>query len=748
MEIFYFEVIVFMMLLLAIVDLMVGVGNDAVNFLSSAVGSKVAPLRTIIIIAAAGIICGAFVSNGMMDIARHGIFRPERFYFRELMCVFLAVMVSDIIILDVFNTLGLPTSTTVSMVFELLGGAFALTLVKIFGTDGLYFGEYLNTDKALSVIMGIFLSVAIAFVFGAAVQWLTRLMFTFDYRRHMKWSAGLFGGAASTAIVYFMIIKGLKNAPFMAAAGLDVWTEAHPWLLTACIFAVLTVVMQVLHWCRVNVLKVVVLLGTFALAMAFAGNDLVNFIGVPLAGLESLSDYAANGGGADNYLMDSLNAPARTPLAYLAAAGLVMILSLFFSKKAGRVIRTSVDLSRKDEGEEMFGSSAAARSIVRIGMSAATFFSRIVPPKAKAWINSRFSDECADRTDGAAFDLVRASVNLLMASLLIALGTSLKLPLSTTYVTFMVAMGTSLADRAWGRESAVFRVTGVLSVIGGWFITAGAAFTLCFFVAIAMYFGGIAAMLLLIALAIVLLVRSNIRYSRRMHAEAESDEPFRRILAERDTNRAWDLLRHYVRDQVTEMLSYTSDTYVALTDGFAGEDRNALHSASKRIEERKMILRRLRRRGLTGMRKIDRSLAMEKNMHFHLCINSCFQLHYVLKRMSDLCGEYVDNNFTPLPARYMQEFLPVRQKVSGLLLETEKIICTGDYGGMERVMAESEDMKGRLNALQSEQMARTQRESGNLNVSLIYLNILQETFEIVSVLRHLLRAGREFQQDG
>ena len=419
-------------------------------------------------------------------------------------------MVTDVIILDVFNTLGLPTTTTVSMVFELLGGTFALTLVKMAGTEGMHFADYLNTEKALSVIMGIFLSVAVAFFFGMVVQWLARLLFTFRYREHLKWSIGLFGGIASTAIVYFMLIKGVKDTSFMTPEA-KAWIAAHSGTIALACLAGFTVVMQVLHWLRINVFRIVVLLGTFALAMAFAGNDLVNFIGVPLAGYDSYLDYAANGAGSDSYLMTSLNSPARTPFFFLAAAGLIMVWTLCTSKKAQKVIKTSVDLSRQDEGEEMFGSSAVARSIVRTSMSLANTVANITPPRVKAWVNARFSQEEAVIADGAAFDLVRASVNLLLASLLIALGTSLKLPLSTTYVTFMVAMGTSLADRAWGRESAVFRITGVLSVIGGWFITAGVAFTACFFVALAMHYGGPAVMAAMIVLAVVLLIHSNIR---------------------------------------------------------------------------------------------------------------------------------------------------------------------------------------------------------------------------------------------
>lgn len=742
MEPIYLGIIVFLFAL-AIVDLMVGVSNDAVNFLSSAVGAKVAPKRIILWIAATGILCGALASNGMMEIARHGIFRPEQFFFQELICIFLAVMVTDVIILDLFNTLGLPTSTTVSMVFELLGGAFAVTLVKMAGTDGMHFADYLNTEKALSVIMGIFISVAIAFFFGAVVQWLARLLFTFRYKRHLNRTIGLFGGVACTAIVYFMLIKGMKDASFMTADA-GAWITSHTGTIVGISLVLFTLLSQLLHLCRVNVFKAIVLLGTFALAMAFAGNDLVNFIGVPLAGYASYSEYVAHGAGSAEYAMGALNEPARTPVLFLAAAGAIMVFSLVTSKKAQNVIKTSVDLARQDEGEEMFGSSAVARSIVRSSIAVATAVSGATPPRLKRWIASRFSQDGAPLAEGAAFDLVRASVNLLLASLLIALGTSLKLPLSTTYVTFMVAMGTSLADRAWSRESAVFRITGVLSVIGGWFITAGAAFTACFFVALAMYYGGIAVMIVMILLAAGLLVRSHIRYRRRLSEEHE-DELFRRMLTERDKTAVWELLRRHVRESSAQALAYTAETYRGLTDGFIGEDRRALRRIDQQAEQHRSLLRKIRRRELIGMRRIDRNLAVGKNMWFHLGSNACLQLHYALKRMGDLCFEHVNNNFNPMPRAAVREFLPHRDRVQELLMQARQMFLTGDYRDPDALAERCEEEKRALNELQEKQLARMQQDQGSLNVALVYLNLLQESFEIVSTLRHLLRAGRSFQ---
>ena len=440
METMFLGIVVFLFLL-AIFDLVVGVSNDAVNFMNSAIGAKAASFKTIIAIAALGIFIGATLSNGMMDIARHGIFRPEQFYFQELMCIFLAVMVTDVVLLDIFNSLGMPTSTTVSMVFELLGGTFVLALIKIAGdeTGMLGFADLLNTEKALSVILGIFLSVAVAFFFGTLVQYLSRLLFTFNYTKKLKYTIGLFGGVAVTAIIYFMLIKGLKDSSFMTPDNKH-WIQENTLMLVSCSFVFFTILMQVLHWCKINVFKVVVMLGTFALAMAFAGNDLVNFIGVPLAGFSAYTDFMANGNGNPmGYLMDSLNGPATTPFLFLFLAGVIMVYALITSKKAQNVVKTSVDLSRQDEGDEMFGSSAVARSIVRSTMTASENISKVLPDNLKRWADSRFCKDVMIMENGAAFDLIRASVNLVLAGLLIALGTSLKLPLSTTYVTFMVS---------------------------------------------------------------------------------------------------------------------------------------------------------------------------------------------------------------------------------------------------------------------------------------------------------------------
>ena len=599
METIYLCIIIFLFVL-AVFDLIVGVSNDAVNFLNSAVGAKAASFKTILFIAGIGIFIGASLSNGMMDIARHGIYQPEHFYFAEIMCILLAVMLTDVVLLDVFNSMGMPTSTTVSLVFELLGGTFALSLIKVRNSDTLGLGDLINTDKALSVIMAIFVSVAIAFFFGMLVQWLARVIFTFNYTKKMKYSIALFGGVAATSIIYFMLIKGLKDSSFMTPENKQ-WIQDNTWMLISVFFVFFTILMQILHWLKINVFKVVVLMGTFALALAFAGNDLVNFIGVPLAGFSSFMDFTANGNGnPDGFLMTSLLGPAKTPWYFLIGAGAIMVYALCTSKKAHAVIKTSVDLSRQDEGEETFGSTPIARTIVRFSMTLANGISRITPDSTKKWLDTRFRKDEAIIADGGAFDLVRASVNLVLAGLLIALGTSLKLPLSTTYVTFMVAMGTSLADRAWGRDSAVYRITGVLSVIGGWFITAGAAFTICFFVALVLHFGGNISIIALIALAAFILIRSQVMYKKRK-AKEQGNETLKQLMQTSDSEEALQLMRKHTREELCKVLEYAETNFELTVTSFIHENLRGLRRAMGSTKFEKQLVKQMKRTGTVAM---------------------------------------------------------------------------------------------------------------------------------------------------
>lgn len=746
METVYFGFVVFLFVL-AIFDLMVGVSNDAVNFLQSAIGAKVAKFKTILTIAAIGIFTGAAMSNGMMEVARNGVFHPSFFSFQDVMFIFLAVMASDIVLLDIFNTLGMPTSTTVSMVFELLGGTFALALMKVAGDPSLHVADLMNTSKALTMIMAIFVSVAIAFVVGAFVQYISRTLFTFVYKnKSLKWKIGIFGGLAFTAIIYFMLIKGLGNVSFISDAAHE-WINTHSWTICGICFVVTAVLSQVLFALKVNVFKILVLTGTFALAMAFAGNDLVNFIGVPLAGYSSFQDYSANAGGdAAGYMMDSLNGPAHTPVLFLIAAGLIMVISLATSKKAFNVVKTSVDLARQDAGDEMFGSSKMARVLVRFSTNTASALSELVPNGVKRWFAKRFDNENVVLPQGAAFDEIRATVNLVVSSLLIALGTSLTLPLSTTYVTFMVAMGSSLADKAWGRESAVFRITGVISVIGGWFITAGAAFILCFLVALAMSLGGLTMASILIALSIVLLVRSNIKYKKKQ-AEEKGDVVFNQMITSEDNAETLRLLTQHIRQGQSRFLDFVNVNYLNVTEGFISEDLSRLQKAESAMRKERQELKQRRRKEMLGLRRIDPGVAIEKSTWFHLGVNSCEDMLYSLRRICDPCEEHIDNSFVPLEKDRIKEFLPLRDTLLYLLKRAVVVISTENYTDSDKLREQCEEFKSCLSSTRQGQIERMQTSKENITVSYVYLNLLQETHEIASSLQHLLRASKHFAKE-
>lgn len=746
METVYFGFVVFLFVL-AIFDLMVGVSNDAVNFLQSAIGAKVAKFKTILTIAAIGIFTGAAMSNGMMEVARNGVFHPSFFSFQDVMFIFLAVMASDIVLLDIFNTLGMPTSTTVSMVFELLGGTFALALMKVASDPSLHVADLMNTSKALTMIMAIFVSVAIAFVVGAFVQYISRTLFTFVYKNNsLKWKIGIFGGLAFTAIIYFMLIKGLGNVSFISDAAHE-WINTHSWTICGICFVVTAVLSQVLFVLKVNVFKILVLTGTFALAMAFAGNDLVNFIGVPLAGYSSFQDYSANAGGdAAGYMMDSLNGPAHTPVLFLIAAGLIMVISLATSKKAFNVVKTSVDLARQDAGDEMFGSSKMARVLVRFSTNTASALSELVPNGVKRWFAKRFDNENVVLPQGAAFDEIRATVNLVVSSLLIALGTSLTLPLSTTYVTFMVAMGSSLADKAWGRESAVFRITGVISVIGGWFITAGAAFILCFLVALAMSLGGLTMASILIALSIVLLVRSNIKYKKKQ-AEEKGDVVFNQMITSEDNAETLRLLTQHIRQGQSRFLDFVNVNYLNVTEGFISEDLSRLQKAESAMRKQRQELKQRRRKEMLGLRRIDPGVAIEKSTWFHLGVNSCEDMLYSLRRICDPCEEHIDNSFVPLEKDRIKEFLPLRDTLLYLLKRAVVVISTENYTDSDKLREQCEEFKSCLSSTRQGQIERMQTSKENITVSYVYLNLLQETHEIASSLQHLLRASKHFAKE-
>jgi phosphate/sulfate permease len=746
METLYLVILIFVFGL-AIFDIMVGVSNDATNFLNSAIGAKAASFKLIMVVAAMGIFAGAAFSNGMMDIARHGIYQPQHFYFAEIICIILAVMITDVVLLDAFNSMGLPTSTTVSMVFELLGGTFAIAMIKVLADGNLQMGELINTDKALSVVMAIFISVAIAFLFGVLVQYLARVLFTFNYRKKMKYTIGLFGGFATTAIFYFMVIKGLKDSSFMTAEH-KLWIDRHTGMLVGYGFIFFTLLMQALHGLKINVFKVIVLLGTFALALAFAGNDLVNFIGVPLAGYSAYTDFIAQAPGTtpDNFLMTSLLGSAKTPWYFLAGAGAIMIYALFTSKKAQHVIKTSVDLSRQEEGEETFGSTPIARKVVRLSLNVAHALDRWIPEGAKRWIDTRFRKDEAIIANGAAFDLIRAAVNLVVASLLIALGTSLKLPLSTTYVTFMVAMGSSLADRAWGRDSAVFRITGVLSVIGGWFLTAGVAFTISFFVALLIYYGGTVAIVALIALALFTLLRSHLLFSKKK-TTGQYSETVKLLSQSKTSGETLQCLRVYTREEQAKLFLFAEENFDHIVTSFFHENLRGLRKATGAIKFQKQLVKQMRRIGASAVSRLNSNLLLEKGLYYYQGNDFAIELVHSMDRMCEPVLEHTDNNFNPLDKAQKEEFGEIARQILLFIHSCREKVERNDYEELDREVRASNTINNQLSILKREELKRIQRQSGSIKVSMVYLTVLQEAQNVVTYAINIMKVSKKFQTE-
>lgn len=752
MNTLYLCIIIFLFIL-AVCDLSVGVAGSAVPFMSPGMGSKAAKFRILLIVAAVGVFVGAATSDGMMDVARHGIMQPEHFSFDDVICICLAVTATDIILMDFFNTIGLPTSTTVSMVFGLLGASSSLALWHIVN-EGASYAELINTNKAMQIGMGIFLSVAIAFFFGTIVMWLARVLFTFDFERRGRWIRPIFGGISITCIMFFLLISGLRGLPFMDALGFTPeWIDTHYSVIVMTFLGTFTAVMFVLDMLKVNVFKVIVLFGTFSLAMAFAGNDLVNFIGVPLSGLESYIDFAANGNGAgpDEYVMSVLATESVNPTFnalkpfFLVGSGVVMVVALSMSKKARKVVENSNSLASQTEGEEVFSSSKIARTLVRMVLNVNSAISRYIPEPVTKWLDGRFNSEESNMPEGASFDLVRASVNLVLAGLLIVIGTSMQLPLSTTYVAFMVGMGSSLADRAWGRETAVYRITGVITVVGGWFITAGAAFLLSFLLAMLNNKVGVVGMILVIGLVVFSLYRNNIKFKQKQ-SEENVDLLFRRLVRCRDKKETWDLLLQHVVETQVKMLDTVRDTFRNITSGVMYDNVRQLRQATRDIEESRDYWKRYRRKEIVGMRKIDYLQAVEKNTWFHLGSNNMTQIVYGLKRMAEPALEHVDNNFKPLPKRDVKEFVPICNEVDHFLQRTSEMIRSGNFKGSDEILVDGNALKARLSQLRHSQQEELRGDDSNIRAALLYLNMLQETQELISNTRHLLRASKRFQK--
>ena len=748
MNLLYLTIIV-VLFAMAVCDLSVGVAGSAVPFMSPGMGSKAAKFKVLIAVAAIGIFVGAATSNGMMDVARHGIMNPTRFTFADVICICLAVTATDIILMDVFNTLGLPTSTTVSMVFGLLGGSTAIALYNM-GSMGGGYGDFIHTSKALQLIIAIFLSVAIAFVFGTLVMWLTRLIFTFDYKHHGRWFRPIFGGLSITSILFFMLIIGAKGSALVPQEAKD-WIDAHTWEIVGGSFVVFAVLTLLLDMLKVNIFKIIVLFGTFSLAMAFAGNDLVNFIGVPLSGLEGFIDFTENGAGASasDYRMEVLAGESTNALFngmkpfFLVGSGVIMMVALCLSKKARKVVENSNSLASQGESEEVFSSSKLARHLVRNVLNINHTVEKALPQGLRSRIEKRFNSDEAILAEGAGFDIVRASVNLVLAGLLIVVGTSMQLPLSTTYVAFMVGMGSGLADRAWGRETAVYRITGVITVVGGWFITAGAAFILSMVIASINHFLGVVGMVAVIACVVFILIRNNRQFKKKQE-EDPVDVLFRKMVRTKDKKEVWTMLQEHVSTTQTGMLEMIRETYKNIIFGLIRENIKQLRQASHDIETFKDKWKRYRRKEIVGMRMIDYIQAVEKNTWFHLGSNSMSQNVYCLKRMLEPVLEHVDNNFNPLPEAESEKLVGLAAKVDAYLDRVHEKIASGNFDGSDEVLVDGNALKADIHEMRHSGQEHLREEEGNIRTDMLYLNVLQESQELISNCRHLLRAAQHF----
>lgn len=746
---YYYIVIVVILFALAISDLIVGVSNDAVNFLNSAIGSKAASFKVIMAVAALGILVGATFSNGMMEVARKSIFHPDMFFFNEIMIIFLAVMFTDIILLDLFNTYGLPTSTTVSIVFELLGSAVAVAVVKITrAAESLSaLSQYINSDRALAIISGIFLSVFVAFTVGAIIQWFIRIMFSFNTSKTLKYWGSIWGGIAVSAISYFLLIKGAKSSSFMS-------DEVVSWILNNNLKIIILgfiggglIFQLLLMITRVNILKIIVLFGTFALAMAFAGNDLVNFIGVPLAGFESFKAYSASAG-ADpgSFSMDILTKPVQTPTMFLLIAGLIMALALRYSKKARSVTATTIDLSNQNEATERFESSGFARLLVRWSVDFSIFMRRFMPKKAQGWIDKRFDQSFMENGERKqqeilAFDLVRASVNLVVASILISIGTSLKLPLSTTYVTFMVTMGTSLTDRAWGRESAVYRITGVLTVVGGWFLTALSAFTAAFVVAMLLSFGGLVAILGLVILIGFIIVKTHVLHKKR---EKESS-------SERYFNENEDITTENVIENctstITSVIVKVSKLYYLAVIAFVKEKRKNLNNILKDIKELNKTTKKLKNNVHLTIKQLEGD-ETDSSHHYVQVLDYLRETSNCLNFSIAPLFRHVENKHRPLDQKRQEDLLEFNEKMSEFFNYALTIVRQNSFDHISDLEQKRDLLIDEIHSLRKKQIKSLKKEGAGTKVSLVFLDLMTESKNMLLFITHVVKANHEFIEHG
>ena len=732
-------VIVVLLFLLAGSDLIVGVSNDAVNFLNSAVGSKVASFKVIMLVAAVGILIGAVFSSGMMEVARKGIFNPGEFYFSEIMIIFMAVMVTDVLLLDAYNTWGLPTSTTVSIVFELLGAAVGMASIKLLMSDGdMSISQFINSSKALAIIAGILLSVGVAFTVGAIIQYLTRIAFSFNFEKRIKYIGAIWGGIAFTALTYFILIKGAKGASFMSG-DVKEWISQNSFQIIFYSLIGWTILLQLLYMIfRINILKIIVLVGTFSLAMAFAGNDLVNFIGVPIAGFNSWEIFnASQGANPEGMLMAGLAGKVPTPEAFLLGAGAIMVLTLYLSKKARSVLKTSIDLSRQDEGEERFKATWISKVLVRRSLQVSNNIKRLIPDSFIIVVEKQFESvkEKKVEKDPPAFDLIRASVNLTVASVLIAFGTSLKLPLSTTYVTFMVAMGTSLADNAWGRESAVYRISGVMAVIGGWFLTAISAFTVAFIMVYIFNYGGLYSMFGMVVIVAYIIYRSHM-YQKNSNNDNDDDTQDVHSLSEE--NIADKSIR-----TITKNLKKVGEAYAATIDGLKKEDNKSLKKIKRELDSITAKTKYLKDHIDIIVDKL-REGSEDTAYYFVQVLDFMREMLHSITFITGPVFEHVDNNHKPLISEQINELKQINSVFHEMIINITTSIESGDYSTQDNIQSDLIKLIELIESSNKKQIKRIKNAVVGTKNSILFMNIINESKHLALNAVNLYKSQRDF----
>ena len=716
--------------ILAISGLYVGVTNDAVNFLNAAIGSKVAKMRTILLVASVGIILGVLTSSGMMEVARSGMFNPGLFTFHEIMMLYVSVMFANVILLDIYNSLGLPTSTTVALVFSLLGAAIAVSLFKISNDASLTLGSlggFINTTRAMGVISAILLSVIIAFVFGSFVMWISRLLFSFRYLDIFRRYGALWCGASFTAIAYFAVFKALKGV--LNGTAMYTWISDNLLVAVILCWIFCSVVLAFMKMFRINILRINILTGTFALALAFAGNDLVNFIGVPIAGLDAYN--IAKAAGSPDILMEGLNNNLPAQFIWMLLSGVIMVLTLWTSTKSMNVSQTEISLA--GQGDDMVGdeqdSNVFSRSIVRASIAISNFFDKVVPASVQNYVNKRFEYEDVEK-NGAPYDKIRAVVNLTTAALLISVGTSLKLPLSTTYVCFMVAMGSSLADRAWGRESAVYRITGVMTVVMGWFVTGIGAFVIAIVVGLLLIWGGTPAFIVVTIACAYMLIKSNIKSSKK----SDSSMPETATENSQVDN---------VISEVCRMMKTSTQIYDRTLVAVLKEDRRTLKELVRESKEIYDESHKIKYNLMPVLRKMKGS-GLELSLYYIQVVDYLNEMAKALVHITKPAFEHIDNNHKGLSQEQTDDLMHINDDVAEIYGNINRMIMTNDFSDIDSVLTMRDMLFERIALTTKSELKRINAGEGNTKASMFYLTVMSETKAMVLQARNLLKAQRYF----